>query len=168
MNGNDAISTGSGSLNNQAALTGRRDFFNQIATVALGVASLGAAVETVRFLAPKVLFEPPTSFRIGDPADYPVDSVTYLAEQQIYVLRTVGGIIAQSAICTHLGCITQWNTELHRISCPCHGSRFGQDGEILSGPATRPLPHFAVRLMPDGSLLVDKLDIVPQTTLLKV
>ena len=164
----DAISPAGGFRPGQAGATDRRDFLNGITTIALGVASLGAFVETVRFLSPEVLFEPPTSFRIGEPGDYPVNSVTYIAEQQVYVLRTVSGILAQSAICTHLGCITQWNPELHWISCPCHGSRFSQDGKVLLGPAPRPLPHFAVRLMLDGSLLVDKLDIVPQTKILKV
>jgi cytochrome b6-f complex iron-sulfur subunit len=107
-------------------------------------------------------------FRIGQPGDYPVDSVTYIAEQQVYVLRTASGIFAQSAICTHLGCITQWNSERHLIFCPCHGSGFGEDGKVLQGPASRALPHFEVRLMPDGGLLVDKLVIVPQMQILKV
>ncbi len=146
----------------------RRDFFNEIAAIALGLASLGAIVETVRYLSPDVLFEPPTSFRIGEPGDYPANSVTYIAEQQVYILRTANGIFAQSAICTHLGCITQWNPEPHLIFCPCHGSRFSEDGQVLQGPAPHPLPHFEVRLMPDGGLLVDKLVIVPQTQILKV
>lgn len=152
----------------QAGPIRRRDFLNEIATAALGVASLGAAVETIRFLSPDVLFEPPTSFRIGTPVDYPVNSVTYFAEQQVYVLRTANGIFAQSAVCTHLGCITQWNPEPRWISCPCHGSRFSDDGKVLLGPAPRPLPHFDVRLMADGGLLVDKLAIVPETQILRV
>jgi cytochrome b6-f complex iron-sulfur subunit len=146
----------------------RRDFFNGIATSALGIAGLGAFVVSVKYLSPNVLFEPPSSFRIGVPDDYPINSVTFLANQDMYVVRTAEGIFAESSICTHLGCITQWHPELDRIACPCHGSVFQKDGAVAQGPAPRPLQHFSVRLLPDGQLLVDKLDVVQQTQILKV
>ncbi len=147
---------------------GRRNFLNGIAGAALSIAAVGAAAVGIEYLAPNVLFEPPTSFRIGRPENYPLDSVTLIAEQQIYVVRTPSGFSALSAICTHLGCITQWNADIGLIACPCHGSRFREDGAVDRGPAPRPLDHFAMRLMPDGDLMIDKLEIVPQTQILKV
>jgi cytochrome b6-f complex iron-sulfur subunit len=146
----------------------RRDFFNEIAGGALGIAGLGATVVTVKYLSPNALFEPPTSFRIGSPDDYPVNSVTYFPDQEVYLVRTEMGFFAESAICTHLGCITQWHPEANLIECPCHGSRYERNGTVVRGPAPRALPHFAVRLMPDGNLLVDKLEIVKQSQMLKV
>jgi cytochrome b6-f complex iron-sulfur subunit len=146
----------------------RRDFFNEIAGGALGIAGLGAVVVTVKYLSPNALFEPPTSFRIGPPDDYTLNSVTYFQEQQVYIVRAADGFFAVSAVCTHLGCITQWNPEDNLIECPCHGSRFKRSGTVVHGPAPRPLPHFALRLMPDGNLLVDKLDIVAQSQVLEV
>ncbi len=146
----------------------RRDFFNGITAAAMGIAGLGALVVTTRYLSPNVLFEPPTSFRIGPPDDYPVNSVTYLADQEVYVVRTSPGIFALSAICTHLGCITQWKPELNMIACPCHGSKFRKDGTVEHGPAPRPLAHYAMRLLPDGELLVDKLEIVKPDQTLKL
>lgn len=146
----------------------RRDFLNGIAAAALGVAAVGAAVVTVQYLSPNVLFEPPTSFRVGNPDNFPVNSVSYFADQQVYVVRSTMGFYALSAVCTHLGCITQWKPELDIIACPCHGSRFSKDGKVVHGPAPRPLSHFAMRLMPDGTLLVDKLNIVPESQVLKV
>ncbi len=146
----------------------RRDFFNEVAVAALGVASLGAAVVTYRYLSPHVLFEPPSSFRVGTPDDYPVNSVTFIQDQQVYIVRVSEGIYAVSAVCTHLGCITQWNTQDNLIECPCHGSKFQRNGTKVAGPAPRPLPHFAIRLTPDGQLLVDKLDIVKPSQVLKV
>lgn len=39
--------------------------------------------------------------------------------------------------CTHLGCETKWNTAEGTVDCPCHGSRYDQDGHLLHGPATK-------------------------------
>jgi cytochrome b6-f complex iron-sulfur subunit len=146
----------------------RRDFLNGITAAALAVAAAGATAVTIEFLSPNVLFEPPTSFRIGVPESYAMNSVTYFPEQQVYIVRVPDGFSAISAICTHLGCITQWNPNLDMIACPCHGSRFTKDGAIEHGPAPRPLQHFALRLMPDGNLMVDKLETVPLNQILKV
>ena len=147
---------------------GRRNFLNEITTAALGLTAAGAGVVTIKYLSPNVLFEPPESFRIGLPDNYPMNSVTYFPDQEVYIVRMPGGFHAISAICTHLGCITQWKADLNVITCPCHGSQFNNDGTVAHGPAPRPLPHFAIRLMPDGGLLVDKLEIVPHTQILKV
>jgi len=146
----------------------RRDFLNEISLAALGVAGLGAAVVTYQYFSPNVLFEPPTRFRAGNPDLYPVNSVTFLQSQQVYIVRTPEGFYAVSAVCTHLGCVTQWKPEANQIACPCHGSKFQPDGKKIEGPAPRPLPHFAIALTADGELVVDKLEIVKAGQALRV
>jgi glycine/D-amino acid oxidase-like deaminating enzyme/nitrite reductase/ring-hydroxylating ferredoxin subunit len=51
-----------------------------------------------------------------------------------------GRLHAVSTRCTHLGCQVAWNAAERTWDCPCHGSRFDVDGEILNGPAVEPLP----------------------------
>ncbi len=50
-----------------------------------------------------------------------------------------GEVHAVSARCTHLGCIVSWNPAESSWDCPCHGSRFSVDGEVIHGPAVRNL-----------------------------
>jgi cytochrome b6-f complex iron-sulfur subunit len=144
----------------------RRDFLNEITLGALGIAGLGSVAVTYQFFSPNVLFEPSPTFRAGNPDLYPVHSVTFLQEQQVYIVRMPEGFYAVSAVCTHLGCVTQWKPDADMIACPCHGSKFKADGTKIEGPAPRPLPHFAISLTADGELFVDKLqDIKPEQVL---
>ncbi|KAA0942214.1 FAD-dependent oxidoreductase [Streptomyces apricus] len=55
-----------------------------------------------------------------------------------------GTVHAVSARCTHLGCLVAFNRAERAWECPCHGSRFGTDGAVLQGPATKPLERRAV------------------------
>ena len=50
-----------------------------------------------------------------------------------------GDIHAVSAICTHMKCLVRWNDGEQSWDCPCHGSRFTVDGEVLDGPAVEDL-----------------------------
>ena len=146
----------------------RRDFLNEITLGALGVAGLGGAALTYQFLSPNVLFELPTTFRAGSPDLYPLNSVTFLQGQQVYIVRTAEGFYAVSAVCTHLGCISRWKSEAKMIVCPCHGSEFQPNGQRIEGPAAGPLPHYAINLTGEGELQVDKLQVMRPDQVLKV
>jgi glycine/D-amino acid oxidase-like deaminating enzyme/nitrite reductase/ring-hydroxylating ferredoxin subunit len=50
-----------------------------------------------------------------------------------------GELHVMSPVCTHMGCIVQWNAAAATWDCPCHGSRFLPGGDVLSGPAVNGL-----------------------------
>lgn len=50
-----------------------------------------------------------------------------------------GDLHLHSAVCTHAGCVVHWNSFERCWDCPCHGSQFSAEGEVLNGPAVKPL-----------------------------
>ena len=53
--------------------------------------------------------------------------------------RDDGTLVAVSPVCTHLGCQVNWNTAERSWDCPCHGSRFAPEGDVIQGPAVHRL-----------------------------
>ncbi|MCK9510030.1 MAG: FAD-dependent oxidoreductase [Pigmentiphaga sp.] len=70
-------------------------------------------------------------------------SVVRLQNDPVAAYRDdTGALHAVSAVCTHMGCLVGWNQTDRSWDCPCHGSRFDVDGQVLHGPATKPLKKF--------------------------
>jgi Rieske Fe-S protein len=60
--------------------------------------------------------------------------------EKIAVYRDAQGALHEhSAVCTHLGCIVHWNGSEKTWDCPCHGSRYDPRGNVINGPANKPL-----------------------------
>ncbi len=127
----------------------RRRFLGVSTLAALGASFAGSLAICVRFLWPSVLFEAPSRFlaaRIGDLLRRPI---LFLRKRRLYMVRDERGVFAQTAVCTHLGCLTRPNPGNDGFFCPCHGSRFALDGKVLKGPAPLPLEHYKIERRED-------------------
>jgi cytochrome b6-f complex iron-sulfur subunit len=77
--------------------------------------------------------------------DFPPDSVTYFEAARFFLVRMAdGGFLALYSKCTHLACVVSWDADAGQFFCPCHGSQFETNGDVLNPPAVRPLDRFPV------------------------
>lgn len=80
-----------------------------------------------------------------DVADLPEGEgrIRHVGARPVASFRDEDGLLHEvSAFCTHLGCVVEFNNSELTWDCPCHGSRFSVNGNVLSGPATEPLEPF--------------------------
>jgi menaquinol-cytochrome c reductase iron-sulfur subunit len=77
-----------------------------------------------------------------------------MQEREVWVIkRSLTEVTVFSPICPHLACRLDWFPQAQKFVCPCHGSVFSITGEVLAGPAPRPLDTLAYKIE-DGRLLV--------------
>ncbi len=84
---------------------------------------------------------------VGTLDDIPLGQgkVVPMGSQPTIVLNIEQGVVAYSAICTHLGCIVAFDGGSGLIVCPCHDGRFNPTtGAVVSGPPPAPLPSVKV------------------------
>lgn len=136
----------------------RRGFLGLAAWGAFGAFVTALLLAFLRFLFPRVLFEPSPIVKVGRPEDYIIGEVSekYKESNRLWIVRTNDGIYVLLAICTHLGCTPRWLATESKFKCPCHGSGFKMTGINFEGPAPRPLERVKVGLDPDGMIMVDK------------
>jgi cytochrome b6-f complex iron-sulfur subunit len=116
-----------------------------------------SAAAGARFMFPNVIYEPSQKFNAGPAVSYDQGvSTKWLNEQRMWIVRTPTGFYALWARCTHLGCTPNWWGDQNRFKCPCHGSNYTMGGDVIAGPAPRPLWRAKIELSPLGDLIVDK------------
>lgn len=127
----------------------RRDFI-KLSTNALfglgGLIGLGGLFRYFNYYPP----EAPVEFDLGDIANYPVGSRTVRSDIPAVIINRDGEIAAQSLVCTHLGCTVAESAS--GFDCPCHGSQFDESGNVLAGPAQKPLNNLRVEILEGGTL----------------
>lgn len=132
----------------------RRRMLNWLSSFGLFGSAIVSIFSNLVFIKPRATYGQPNRFSIGKPEDFPSGTRITLSEQNICVVREGEKLCAISTVCTHLGCIV--STSDTGFACPCHGSRYDQDGNVTGGPAPKALPWYKVTLAPNGELEVDK------------
>jgi len=135
----------------------RRDFFSIVGWSGVAATLGGSAFSFYRFYSPNILYETQKVFKIGKLSDYPEGlSEKWKKERQIWVVRNERGLYVMISICRHLGCTPNWFQDKNAFLCPCHGSIFSIEGNVLGGPSPRLLWRAAVKIDPtDGQIIVD-------------
>ena len=108
----------------------------------------------------------------GNASDFKVADVKVVREGKFYITRVPEGFFALYWKCPHLGCTVPWAdqdpampgppdggdqafTDKGRFKCPCHGSIYNRYGQIIQGPAPRPMDRFPLHIDSGGKITVD-------------
>ena len=105
------------------------------------IAAAAVSWPLFRYLAPRSGGEnagkvviPDTDVREGEARFF-----EFAGSAAVLVRKRGGDLVAFSAVCTHLGCIVQWEKDKQDFLCPCHAGRFSADGDVTAGPPPKPL-----------------------------
>lgn len=132
----------------------RRTFLGGLLGGALGLGFLGALGVVVAYIfPPHRRFAAPVRrrqrvARLNEVPPGKGKQVLFGGEP-VWVLHLREGLIALSAVCTHQGCVVNWDEQRMTFTCPCHGGRFDAHGNVLAGLPTRPLPQLRASVIQD-------------------
>ena len=130
----------------------RRSFLALAGKSLLALCGLLGLGELLQYLSYQPEPSAPAQFDLGPGGNYPPGSRTLLPQAQAVLVHTEAGFTALSLVCSHLGCALKPSEGGY--ACPCHGSRFNQDGSLRNGPASQPMRALKVEETPDGRLIL--------------
>ena len=133
----------------------RREFLRVLLSV-LGLTAAGSFVyPMVKFLAPtagsaeaKQVSLKKSEIPLGDAKE-----IVFSGTPVLVINRPDRGLIVLSRVCTHLGCLVDYNKAINKIVCPCHGAQFDLQGNVISGPPPKPLPIIPVKAEGDSIVI---------------
>lgn len=120
----------------------------------LSLWGLGAAAVGISFLqAPSAEKRPSEGLvRCGSFSALAIGEARFIRHglEPMFVVRASSTeVLALPAVCTHLRCILKWNASGQSFRCPCHNGAFDRNGNVLSGPPTRPLVPYRAEILSD-------------------
>ena len=102
-------------------------------------------------------------FAVGAASQFPVGSVTQMRKERFVLVHHSTGFIALALECTHQKCPVNYLPDRGVVFCACHSSQFSTTGEVLTGPASRPLDRFPTTIR-DGQVVVDTSQVLRSRT----
>ena len=136
----------------------RRGFLEWVIGLVGGIAAVSAAGTALAYLKPPRGPEGKEGpVEVADKEDIPVGEgrVVPFKGTTAIVIHTQDGFVAFSAVCTHAGCIVEWQQDKNRIYCPCHAAVFDIEGNVVSGPPPRPLPKYPLKVQGEKIILAE-------------
>jgi cytochrome b6-f complex iron-sulfur subunit len=132
----------------------RRSFLKAVLAF-LGATSVASFLYPLsRYLAPpaskensRILVIEKRDIPLGDAKE-----IVFNGVPAVIVNRPGKGLIAVSRVCTHLGCLVQYDKESKTLLCPCHAGVYDLEGNTVSGPPPKPLPKLPLRV--EGETIV--------------
>ncbi|UFS69514.1 Rieske (2Fe-2S) protein [Geomonas sp. RF6] len=120
----------------------RRKFLGACLGGAVVVAGAAAIYPIYSYLAPRGATGGAEKVKIpeGEVPEGGARFFEYAGSSAVVVRTKESGVVALSAVCTHLGCIVQWDKQTQNLVCPCHAGHYDAQGNVLSGPPPKPLP----------------------------
>ncbi|ELS00650.1 Rieske Fe-S protein [Xenococcus sp. PCC 7305] len=92
---------------------------------------------------------------VGTNTELTTKGFIYDKQLGVIIVSNGGSIAALNPTCSHQGCDVDWKGNTGELVCPCHGSKFGVDGAVLTGPATEALPVYEFKQ--EGDLIKVKI-----------
>ncbi len=126
----------------------RRKFLRSLLVLLGSTVLVSFVYPLVRFLAPpggeakgrKVVINK-SEIPIGSAKNIIVNSIP-----SIVINTPDKGFIALSKVCTHLGCLVEYEKAKNRLLCPCHAGVYTLEGTVVSGPPPKPLQKFPLKV----------------------
>jgi len=130
------------------ALSSRRTFLSALLGTGVGLLVSGFAYSIFRYLAPlkSQSSSQKVTFKESEIAAGGAKFIEYDGKSAVVVRLKNGSIAAFSAVCTHLGCVVQWQKDKDQFLCPCHAGLYNSDGAVISGPPPKPLPKLKIEI----------------------
>lgn len=137
------------------ALEDRRAFLRGLlrGSLAVGLLSLLGGMIAYLFPSERRGLNPRGRLRVARVEEIPQGGGKQLIfrGEPVWVLHLKGGFVGLSAVCTHKGCILNWDEKRRTLTCPCHGGLFDVGGNVLAGPPQRPLTRLRAEVL-DGEI----------------
>jgi cytochrome b6-f complex iron-sulfur subunit len=133
-------------------MTNRREFLQRVLAV-LGLTALASFFyPLVKYFSPpaeessaKQLVLSKKDIPVGDAKDIVINGTPC-----VVINRPDKGFVALSRVCTHLGCLVEFQKERKRFLCPCHAGTYDLSGNVTSGPPPKPLQQYPLKVEGDS------------------